>query len=471
MFASPYSSSYYNTQHDPRYRRYLAQQQLAQQRALEQQRVAHEQRLCRAQYLPHEAFSDDDEEYTPWEQRAYAQRGMREASERKRLEAMRQEALRQETTRRELVRQQDEQRRRAYPSEHHPPVCFIFPSTGFRPPIQYRLSQSPPNAHPVPTTQAPAECRSASPTPPTVHPPQGPPRGPQRSRSPPINRNVSPSPPAPVEAHPTIPQPPPSPSPTPERRAEAATMIQTTYRIHRALRTIADIELQFDSLKHTFSLPDEIDYETADSVVTVTVSRDAASASPLPETPKLAFTPTNYKLHAYIEALNQLLIKLDGVESWGNPTVRKARRRVVALVEAEASRVEAYWKQVWAAHVQSVSHSVDGGKPQEEQMMQGDADGSPVRGHVSETEEDDVMGEAEEGSRDDVTIEEVGDASMVDEVQSMQEGGEGDASETWELFLSEDTAADTPSTTDRPPVISPKSPNLDLGEGDGFIIV
>ena len=68
-----------------------------------------------------------------------------------------------------------------------------------------------------------------------------------------------------------------------------------------------------------------------------------------------------------------------------------------------------------------------------------------------------------------MSIEEVGDASVAgEEVQGMQERHEGDASGTWELSSSEDTAADTPST-ENAPAISPKSPDLDLG--DGFVLV
>lgn len=45
--------------------------------------------------------------------------------------------------------------------------------------------------------------------------------------------------------------------------------------------------------------------------------------------------------------LSRLLIELDGVESWGEPDVRKRRRNVVSAVEGEASRLEKAWKAVW----------------------------------------------------------------------------------------------------------------------------
>jgi hypothetical protein len=62
---------------------------------------------------------------------------------------------------------------------------------------------------------------------------------------------------------------------------------------------------------------------------------------------KLAYTSTNYSLHAYMESLLKLLMQLDGVESWGDANVRKRRRAVVKEIEGEVSRVDAWWKNAW----------------------------------------------------------------------------------------------------------------------------
>ena len=67
------------------------------------------------------------------------------------------------------------------------------------------------------------------------------------------------------------------------------------------------------------------------------------------------------------------------------------------------------------------------------------------------------MGEAEEGSQG--------------EVQTVQERHEDNTGGTWAPSLGEDTEADTPSTMDHPAAISPKRPDLELGEGDGFILI
>ncbi len=45
--------------------------------------------------------------------------------------------------------------------------------------------------------------------------------------------------------------------------------------------------------------------------------------------------------------LNRLLVDLDAIESWGEPSVRERRRGVVSVVEAEAGRLERGWKRVW----------------------------------------------------------------------------------------------------------------------------
>lgn len=81
-------------------------------------------------------------------------------------------------------------------------------------------------------------------------------------------------------------------------------------------------------------------------------------------TPKLAYNSTNSRLHAYVEALSRLLLKLDGIESWGDASVRKSRRRVVGKVEGEASKVDSYWKAAWANYA---SRKVDGPQSNEQE--------------------------------------------------------------------------------------------------------
>jgi hypothetical protein len=151
------------------------------------------------------------------------------------------------------------------------------------------------------------------------------------------------------------------PSPSPERLEEAATKIQTHYRIHRALRAISALASQFESLKASFIPPTTIDYQAGDGTVSsvpVPASESSSSTASTADV-KLAFTPTNVPLHTYIELLSRLLVSLDAVESRGDRGVRERRRAVVRAVEAEAARVEAFWRGVWAAHHQEQEQRVD----------------------------------------------------------------------------------------------------------------
>jgi hypothetical protein len=62
---------------------------------------------------------------------------------------------------------------------------------------------------------------------------------------------------------------------------------------------------------------------------------------------QLAYTKQNYSLHAYMEMLYVLLMKLDGVESHGSQKVRDRRKEVTRNIEREAERVEALVRDVW----------------------------------------------------------------------------------------------------------------------------
>lgn len=117
----------------------------------------------------------------------------------------------------------------------------------------------------------------------------------------------------------------------------------------------------------------------------MTVSVDVSS---LPLTPiaarplvsvsvSLAYTPTNTPLLAYIESLNQLLVKLDEVESYGVKEIRTKRKEVVRRVEKELGGVgedegnstgehglgeegnrvgiEGWWRSIWARYCAAIN--------------------------------------------------------------------------------------------------------------------
>lgn len=155
-----------------------------------------------------------------------------------------------------------------------------------------------------------------------------------------------------VRPPPTEPQPKPATAPTasptePETQAGApkegaelqrtpalppaiAAKLLQFYRARRARRlSLTEIETVEDALRKledAFELPEHLDFN---------------SVSPVPESPiseegseqKLAYTPNNTPVHAYEHALNELLTRLDAVESNGDDEVRGRRREVVKEVE------------------------------------------------------------------------------------------------------------------------------------------
>ncbi|KAJ7270927.1 hypothetical protein C8J57DRAFT_1065332 [Mycena rebaudengoi] len=180
----------------------------------------------------------------------------------------------------------------------------------------------------------------------------------QKDKSPPpASSSPSPSPaaaagsPPPAVSH-FIPPP-----PSPVVLNEAATKIQTRYRIHRSLRAISELEAKFQSLKNSFIRPSIIDYQGPEGqIISVNVGSSASILPDVSENPKLAFTPTNVPLHTHMELLSRLLVALDAVESWGDQKVRERRRSVVRKIEAEAGSLEEFWRDVWAQGQRDLDH-------------------------------------------------------------------------------------------------------------------
>jgi hypothetical protein len=149
-----------------------------------------------------------------------------------------------------------------------------------------------------------------------------------------------------------------------QEQTNAATKIQSFYRSRKALSTISQLEAKFEALRHSFTLPEVIDYFSADGDV-ITLKADTANLSAHLEISsestsyaRLAFTPTNVPIRAYDEDLNRILGKLDAVESWGERKVRERRRDVVRKVELEAARVESIWVEVWRKFVEKAEEKV-----------------------------------------------------------------------------------------------------------------
>ncbi|CCO31061.1 hypothetical protein BN14_05095 [Rhizoctonia solani AG-1 IB] len=97
---------------------------------------------------------------------------------------------------------------------------------------------------------------------------------------------------------------------------------------------ISEILKSFSDLKSSFVFPDKLDFlnSPADS--------DAV-------TPKLAYTPNNAPLHQQEHLLTGLLTKLDAVESFGQESIRKARKDAVLLIERELEELDVKKLQKW----------------------------------------------------------------------------------------------------------------------------
>ncbi|KAF8999775.1 hypothetical protein BDQ17DRAFT_732143 [Cyathus striatus] len=148
-----------------------------------------------------------------------------------------------------------------------------------------------------------------------------------------------------------------------ERHYEAASRIQQQYRIHRSYHTIQDIEHQFDRLKRGFTWPSALDFQIPGSeeghITIPTSSTDISDGDSEPDPMdvdgtegRLAYTSANYAFHQYTDLLEKLLVRLDGVESWGDKKVRERRRSVVKSIEMETQKLDRYWRSAWRRHLE-----------------------------------------------------------------------------------------------------------------------
>lgn len=170
-------------------------------------------------------------------------------------------------------------------------------------------------------------------------------------------------------SRPSTPRTPPARSPSPisrhslEEQNEAASRIQKQYRIHASLRSIDNLASQFETLKKNFAYPRTIDFQKPGSEgghISVGAYRPPSDfdneddVQPMdvdsPEG-KLDYTSTNYALNSYMDSMDKLLMKLDGVESWGQNEIRLKRRSIVKSIEKEASKIDRYWKQTWVDYL------------------------------------------------------------------------------------------------------------------------
>lgn len=281
------------------------------------------QRAKRAQWLPDESYDDDDYSHDlfPPRERAYLdahrhqvlreqERQRREVECRKRAEEERrwQQELDKRQKEDEVARhklQEEKQRRRQ--TQVPDPLCCDWPRAN--------LGQDPgPRSRP----------------------------GSPAHRIPIFDGTASPSPEQ-------------APSYENKTQQEAVSKIQHCFRIHRSLQSIKDISSQFETLRNGFIYPSIVTFHDPHPSSTHTIDAPSTSSNDVnPDSvshfPKLAYNSTNYNLHAYNDSLDNLLVKLDGVESWGDPDVRTKRRSVVKSIEQEQGRVEQFCRDTWLKH-------------------------------------------------------------------------------------------------------------------------
>ncbi|KAI0688014.1 hypothetical protein BC835DRAFT_340371 [Cytidiella melzeri] len=188
-------------------------------------------------------------------------------------------------------------------------------------------------------TMSPGKC--ARPMPPAASPS---PVERTASRSPPRQQVPihTPGSPAarPVPAQREQPNKPQSRQPPTEQEIDAATKIQSIWRRHRALRTIAEHAAKFAQLQKAFTLPSTLEYTAPGSSIhshhhiSVPVPSELSSLAEdgnEGQVPRLAYTPTNAPVHMYDEELARILTALDGIQSGGDDLVRKRRREAEGI--------------------------------------------------------------------------------------------------------------------------------------------
>ena len=144
-----------------------------------------------------------------------------------------------------------------------------------------------------------------------------------------------------------------------EKHDSAASRIQQQYRIHKSHRILNDLASQFQTLKQNFVYPRVIDFQKPGSDGHITVHAnpdDEANDEPSMEVDgedrELAYTPVNYPIHTYADAMEKLVMKLDGVDSVGDKGVREKRRSIVREISKESTNLEGYCKRIWLDYVE-----------------------------------------------------------------------------------------------------------------------
>ncbi|TYJ54921.1 hypothetical protein B9479_004429 [Cryptococcus floricola] len=99
-----------------------------------------------------------------------------------------------------------------------------------------------------------------------------------------------------------------------------------------SLSTLDKIQHQFESLRANFTFPEHLSF-----------ARDSRGS----HSPPLLFNRVNSAYHAQVNALLQLLLQTDSINSGGEKVVRQKRKDVVKKVEDEIERLEQLRDDLW----------------------------------------------------------------------------------------------------------------------------
>ena len=206
----------------------------------------------------------------------------------------------------------------------------------------------------------------------------------------------------------------------------AARKIQSVWRSgaasRAALSKVTGLRAQFDNLRESFSLPDDLDFAPS----------PASSSTPRSFShPPLLYTKNNVPIHAHEEALTRLLTQIDSIESNGDRRVRNARKDLARGIEKYAEALELQLSLKW----DELSHSGSESKNavDESEMTDADTEGEGV--------EPDLEREAAQTYHDvldrtHVPTEKPSDAEIEALVPSNEERGPSSASQSIDGILS-----------------------------------
>jgi hypothetical protein len=95
---------------------------------------------------------------------------------------------------------------------------------------------------------------------------------------------------------------------------------------------------EFDARVVSFQHPRELDFEAP-----------AASSNVVPA---LSFTAKNRPLFEHVQNLETLQTELDGIESYGDLDIRKARKEAVVMIQHELDGLKRVQARIWSKLVQ-----------------------------------------------------------------------------------------------------------------------